>query len=487
MAADKYTQAEIDALGAKGHAFKGPDGTYSYPVDDAEDLDNAIHAVGRGNADHDAIRKYIIGRADDLGLKSKIPENWTTDGSLDEAKTAVIVAQEALAAAQAAVEARAADDKKTCPTCDGTGKIKGGSTTCPTCDGSGKVAADYEAKALPNGRRREPARVSEEFRALRDAMCGTREVRRMPTLGFEMREVPNGSGGTDLICSGYASTTCRDYDDTSNGYEMEDMLGPWTEYMVSGFATKTIREGCDTAFLVNHGGVSMARTKPGTLKLAEDTTGLHYEARLNPTRPDVQILRAAIEDGAIDESSFAFRPTRQKWSPDYDERWITEITLDKGDVSPVNYGANPHTADHPLSMRSAVMVLSARGITAESFADALREIRAGKTISAATASTLQPIYDHLMTGAQVHAPALADLLGMTGSTEDDEEQPSCNRCGGDGTISMGSQTLTCPQCGGSGDASGNAAQLAGGLVTAPWDSRGERARLEALRYGRRAA
>ena len=81
----KYTQADIDALGAKGQAFKNPDGTYSYPIADAEDLGNAIKAVGRGNADHDDIRKYIIGRAKDLGESDQIPDTWNSDGSLTTA------------------------------------------------------------------------------------------------------------------------------------------------------------------------------------------------------------------------------------------------------------------------------------------------------------------------------------------------------------------------------------------------------------------
>lgn len=83
----KYTEAEIEALGKAGHAFKNPDGSFSYPIDDVEDLDHAIHAVGRGNADHDAIRKYIIGRAKDLGKSSMIPDDWNADGSLKEANS----------------------------------------------------------------------------------------------------------------------------------------------------------------------------------------------------------------------------------------------------------------------------------------------------------------------------------------------------------------------------------------------------------------
>ena len=54
----------------------------SYPIADAEDLSNAIHAVGRGGADHDSIRKHIMARAKALGLSSKIPDNWNGDGSM---------------------------------------------------------------------------------------------------------------------------------------------------------------------------------------------------------------------------------------------------------------------------------------------------------------------------------------------------------------------------------------------------------------------
>lgn len=79
--ADKYDADDRKAMAAKGHAM--PDG--SYPIADAEDLDNAIHAVGRGGADHDAIRAHIIKRAGALGLSSRIPDNWNADGSLSAA------------------------------------------------------------------------------------------------------------------------------------------------------------------------------------------------------------------------------------------------------------------------------------------------------------------------------------------------------------------------------------------------------------------
>lgn len=53
-----------------------------YPIVDREDLEDAIRAVGRGGADHDAIRRHIEARAEALGATSMIPDNWAADGSL---------------------------------------------------------------------------------------------------------------------------------------------------------------------------------------------------------------------------------------------------------------------------------------------------------------------------------------------------------------------------------------------------------------------
>ena len=85
--ADKYKQADRDRMAGKEAMDDG-----SYPVADAEDLDNAIHAVGRGGADHDSIRAHIIKRAAALGLSSKIPDNWNADGSLKDLSDTEILA-----------------------------------------------------------------------------------------------------------------------------------------------------------------------------------------------------------------------------------------------------------------------------------------------------------------------------------------------------------------------------------------------------------
>lgn len=149
-------------------------------------------------------------------------------------------------------------------------------------------------------------------------------------------EVRAKSGG-QVTLAGYASVT-------EQVYEMWDWLGPYGEVVRQGAFSKTLAENPAVQLLLNHGGLSMAYTNAGTLRLAEDSTGLQMEADVNTGRTDVRDMVTALEDRAVDEMSFAFRVTRQQWSPDYDQRDILEVDIHKGDVSVVNFGANPHTS-----------------------------------------------------------------------------------------------------------------------------------------------
>lgn len=83
----KYNQDDRDKMAGNGQAMK--DG--SYPIADAADLSNAIHAVGRGNAPHDSIRAHIVKRAKALGLSDKIPDSWGSGGSMKKAMQAAVL------------------------------------------------------------------------------------------------------------------------------------------------------------------------------------------------------------------------------------------------------------------------------------------------------------------------------------------------------------------------------------------------------------
>jgi hypothetical protein len=108
VAKAKNDTADREKKAASGAAM--PDG--SYPIADRADLGKAIHAVGRGGASHDAIRKHIISRARSLGASSEIPDNWNSDGSLkgDVAKEAAVPAAVTKDMMDAAGDAMPLDD-----------------------------------------------------------------------------------------------------------------------------------------------------------------------------------------------------------------------------------------------------------------------------------------------------------------------------------------------------------------------------------------
>ena len=202
---------------------------------------------------------------------------------------------------------------------------------------------------------------------------------------------------TGLNLTGYASVA-----DTP--YEVNDMFGSYTETITRGAFAKALSERQDVRLLVNHEGIPIARTKSGTLQLAEDDRGLRVDAPdLDGDSPLVQTIRSAMKRGDLDEMSFAFQATRQEWNEDYTQRTIREVRL--FDVSVVTYPANPATS---ATMRSDT--------------HKVLEQRIGKALSAANVETLQNVLDLIASADQAvdaAQPMLADLLGVPNPDADD--------------------------------------------------------------------
>src|ERR1035437_8957626 len=146
--------------------------------------------------------------------------------------------------------------------------------------------------------------------------------------------------------TGYASVFNR-------GYEMWDMFGSYSETVDGAAFNDTLSRSPDVAFLVNHRGVTMARTTNGSLELTKDTTGLGQHAFLNAERQDVRDLASAINDKLVTEMSFAFILEDGMWNDDCSEFRIMKVSIDRGDVSAVNYGASPWTS---IEARSAEFI-----------------------------------------------------------------------------------------------------------------------------------
>lgn len=192
-----------------------------------------------------------------------------------------------------------------------------------------------------------PERRERENAALRDLFTNGGQERRTFKAEYRAKK-DDGSEGWQV--NGYA--TVFDYEYPIYGGAAN---GGWDETITAGALAKTMSEKPDVAFLINHTGMTLARTKSGTLRLSTDTTGLKTEADLDGRSQTARELAIAMERGDMDEMSMAFWVLRDKWlTAEGDEvpwwdlsgikRVITEIRIHKGDVSVVNYGANDATS-----------------------------------------------------------------------------------------------------------------------------------------------
>jgi len=174
-----------------------------------------------------------------------------------------------------------------------------------------------------------------------------------------------GGLGSAVEVGGYA---------TRYGVEYEVGGGPanfgWIESVAPGAGAASLAEDPDVVLLVNHEGMPLARTKSGTLHLAEDEHGLYHSTRLDSSDPDVAALLPKLERGDVDEMSFAFRVTDHSWFEHDDHegdnmsgRRINSYNINRGDVSYVTFGANPNTTIDLRGLDAALASILVEGDT----------------------------------------------------------------------------------------------------------------------------
>lgn len=239
-----------------------------------------------------------------------------------------------------------------------------------------------------------------------------------------------------LAFEGYASTTEQPYD-----------MGWYDETIKRGAFTKTLQGRPDVVLNIQHGagasGLPIARTTAGTLQLREDHIGLHVAAELDGDDPDVALVARKMARGDLDgQMSFCFSCVRDRWDDDYTSREILEADISHGDVSIVAFGANPTT--------SSSLQQLARAARTASIADRRRmaaTVAQGRVVVESRSFSLGGVS--------------YEMRSARASTDPDDDPPPCNRCGGDGSITLQGKSVTCPQCGGDGGPSGNAAEALG--------------------------
>jgi uncharacterized protein len=159
-------------------------------------------------------------------------------------------------------------------------------------------------------------------------------------------EVRSSKDGRKI--EGYAAT-----------FNQRTQLPGFIERILPGAFTRAVQEKQDVVCLFNHNeNFVLGRTTSGTLRLAQDSRGLHYVCDL----PDTQVARdlhASIQRGDINGCSFAFTmvPGGEAWTEEsgdcgrYVLRSISDLNLH--DVSPV---VNPQYTNTEVSARELEIV-----------------------------------------------------------------------------------------------------------------------------------
>jgi HK97 family phage prohead protease len=185
-----------------------------------------------------------------------------------------------------------------------------------------------------------------------------------PSNGREQRQltldevrVRTEVGGDRILVRGHAAV----WDKTA-------WIGPprqgFSERFAPGAFKESITKGADVRYLFNHNPDHvLARTKAGTLKLGEDSSGLTVEADLAPTQvgKDLAIL---MERGDVNQMSVGMQVLDEEWTEVrggdgnfYEQRTIKAAKL--FDVSAVTYPAYEDTdaglrqAEHARELRDA--------------------------------------------------------------------------------------------------------------------------------------
>jgi HK97 family phage prohead protease len=128
---------------------------------------------------------------------------------------------------------------------------------------------------------------------------------------------------------------------------LADIGGWFQEQIAPGAFTDAIKG--DVRALVDHDtGRVIGRTKSGTLRLAEDGTGLRVEIDV-PDTSDGNDLWVLVERGDISGMSFGFRVTKETWDETGDVPVRTIQALELMEVSAVAF---PAYDDTTIGLRS---------------------------------------------------------------------------------------------------------------------------------------
>jgi HK97 family phage prohead protease len=207
----------------------------------------------------------------------------------------------------------------------------------------------------PGPARRWLQRQVDRINAARNHMT-TVERRDIHVQDFEMR-----SDGMSF--SGYAAV-----------FDSPSQPLPFTEVIAAGAFKRTLTRRNNIRMLLNHDTSRvLGTTRSGTLRLHEDSKGLHVEADL-PETTYGRDLSIVMQRGDVDAMSFGFSvpPKGDRWSDDGATRTLTEVRLHE--VSVVTFPAYEATTAH---VRDYSLLASRYDADVDAIADALSALESG--------------------------------------------------------------------------------------------------------------
>jgi hypothetical protein len=131
-------------------------------------------------------------------------------------------------------------------------------------------------------------------------------------------------------------------------FETRATIADFNEIIARGAFADTLKSGDKLALLDHDTGKLLARTRNGSLKLATDDRGLHFEIEMPKTTLADDVL-ALADAGSLGGASFGFIATRDAWAGSL----RTLHAIDLREISIVSaWPAYPQTS---VSARSAAL------------------------------------------------------------------------------------------------------------------------------------
>lgn len=239
----------------------------------------------------------------------------------------------------------------------------------------------------PGPARRWLQRQVDRINAARNDMT-TVERRDIRIQDFELR-----AAGDGMSFAGYAAV-----------FNSPSQPLPFTEVIAPGAFKRTLTRRNNIRMLLNHDTSRvLGTTRSGTLRLQEDSQGLHVEADL-PDTTYGRDLSVVMQRGDVDAMSFGFSvpPKGDRWSDDGAQRTLTEVRLHE--VSVVTFPAYEATSAH---VRDYSLLASRYDADVDAIADAISALESG-------------------TMNEEQATLLRDLVGKSVPIQDVVEDNSTN-------------------------------------------------------------